>query len=92
MFLSSVVAMKFAKEYKRYMQGMKEELPTLGLKRLKQMIKKCNAIPYCPQLPGDDTTMVVTGHSQCTGAGGIYFVLVILNLFSIVLQKASCSL
>ncbi|KAF7110509.1 hypothetical protein CFC21_110601 [Triticum aestivum] len=56
--------MKFAKEYKRYMQGMKEELPTLGLKRLKQMIKKCNAIPYCPQLPGDDTTMVVTGHSQ----------------------------
>ncbi|KAI4970820.1 hypothetical protein ZWY2020_001734 [Hordeum vulgare] len=64
--------MKFTKEYKRYMQGMKEELPALGLKRLKQTIKKCSAVPYCQHLPSDDTTVPDRGRSQCSGAGRCY--------------------
>ncbi|XP_010234106.1 probable E3 ubiquitin-protein ligase BAH1-like 2 isoform X1 [Brachypodium distachyon] len=35
--------MKFAKKYETYMKGMEEELPGVGLKRLKKMLKKCRA-------------------------------------------------
>lgn len=59
------------------MHGMEQELPALGLKRLKEMIKKCQAVPCPPQLHGgggdDDaaaSAVVVTGGSnQCSGAG-----------------------
>jgi hypothetical protein len=80
-------AMKFGKEYQSYMHGMEQELPALGLKRLKEMIKKCQAVPCPPQLHGgcdDDaaatSAVVVTGGSgQCSGAGrhcyGNYLVL-----------------
>uniref|UniRef100_A0A0E0LPN4 RING-type domain-containing protein n=1 Tax=Oryza punctata TaxID=4537 RepID=A0A0E0LPN4_ORYPU len=35
--------MKFAKKYDKYMKGMDEELPGVGLKRLKKMLKKCRS-------------------------------------------------
>ncbi|XP_062187596.1 probable E3 ubiquitin-protein ligase BAH1-like 1 isoform X3 [Phragmites australis] len=35
--------MKFAKKYETYMRGMEAELPGVGLKRLKKMLKKCRS-------------------------------------------------
>ncbi|XP_072147792.1 probable E3 ubiquitin-protein ligase BAH1-like 1 isoform X2 [Setaria viridis] len=35
--------MKFAKKYATYMKGMEAELPAVGLKRLKKMLKKCRS-------------------------------------------------
>jgi E3 ubiquitin-protein ligase BAH len=64
--------MKFAKEYQRYMTDMEEELPALGLKRLKEMIKKCQAMPCSPQGLSDEKAVVVGGGSQCSGASHCY--------------------
>lgn len=61
--------MKFAKEYQRHMTGMEEELPALGLKRLKEMIKKCQAMPCSSPRLGD---AVAAGGSQCSGASHCY--------------------
>jgi E3 ubiquitin-protein ligase BAH len=35
--------MKFTKKYQSYMKGMETELPGVGLKRLKKMLKKCRS-------------------------------------------------
>ncbi|OAY67572.1 putative E3 ubiquitin-protein ligase BAH1-like 1 [Ananas comosus] len=35
--------MKFAKKYEEYMKGKEEELPTVGLKKLKKMLKRCRS-------------------------------------------------
>jgi len=35
--------MKFTKKYATYMRGMEAELPAVGLKRLKKMLKKCRS-------------------------------------------------
>lgn len=33
--------MKFCKRYEEYMQGKEKELPGVGLKKLKKILKKC---------------------------------------------------
>ncbi|KAL6896889.1 hypothetical protein ACP4OV_007461 [Aristida adscensionis] len=35
--------MKFAKKYEAYMKGMEAGLPSVGLKRLKKMLKQCRS-------------------------------------------------
>jgi hypothetical protein len=67
-FLSWDLTMKFAKEYQKHMTGMEEDLPALGLERLKEMIKKCQATPCSPQGLGDERDVAVPGGSQCSGA------------------------
>ncbi|XP_071674814.1 uncharacterized protein [Lolium perenne] len=62
----------FAKEYQKHMTGMEEDLPALGLERLKEMIKKCQATPCSPQGLGDERDVAVPGGSQCSGASHCY--------------------
>nr|CAB3458941.1 unnamed protein product [Digitaria exilis] len=45
--------MKFGKKYARYMRGMEAaELPVVGLKRLKKMLKKCPSHPTAVDAAG----------------------------------------
>ncbi|XP_071680711.1 uncharacterized protein [Lolium perenne] len=59
-------------EYQKHMTGMEEDLPALGLERLKKMIKKCQATPCSPQGLGDERDVAVPGGSQCSGASHCY--------------------
>ncbi|XP_071680712.1 uncharacterized protein [Lolium perenne] len=56
----------------KHMTGMEEDLPALGLERLKKMIKKCQATPCSPQGLGDERDVAVPGGSQCSGASHCY--------------------
>jgi len=37
--------MKFGKKYEAYMRAMEAELPAVGIKRLKKMLKTCRRSP-----------------------------------------------
>jgi E3 ubiquitin-protein ligase BAH len=58
--------MKFGKKYEAYMRGLEAELPAVGIKRLKKMLKTCRRSPR-PSAADDATSSDrrCTGH--CTG-------------------------
>nr|CAD1828474.1 unnamed protein product [Ananas comosus var. bracteatus] len=46
--------MKFAKKYEEYMQGREKELPVVGLKKLKKMLKRCRRELQTHQEEGEE--------------------------------------
>ncbi|CAN6206448.1 unnamed protein product [Urochloa humidicola] len=63
--------MKFAKKYATYMRGMEAELPAVGLKRLKKMLKKCRSDHGAAASPAttEDAAGRCPGHcSVCNGS------------------------
>ncbi|CAD6216715.1 unnamed protein product [Miscanthus lutarioriparius] len=67
--------MKFGKKYEAYMRGMEAELPAVGIKRLKKMLKTCRRSPRpSAAAAADDATSSdrrCTGH--CTVCDGSFF-------------------
>lgn len=58
--------MKFAKKYEEYMQGREKELPVVGLKKLKKMLKRCRRDLQTHQEEGEEER---AGGVNCRGGG-----------------------
>jgi len=58
--------MKFGKKYEAYMRGLEAELPAVGIKRLKKMLKTCRRSPRpSAAAAADDATS--SDRRRCTG-------------------------
>ncbi|EER99894.1 hypothetical protein BDA96_02G433800 [Sorghum bicolor] len=55
--------MKFGKKYEAYMRGMEAELPAVGIKRLKKMLKTCRRSTS----PSPSPSAAASSDRRCTG-------------------------
>ncbi|GAB4841141.1 hypothetical protein Ancab_021885 [Ancistrocladus abbreviatus] len=78
--------MKFCKTYQEYMQGRERELPGVGLKKLKKILKKCRTDPHSQDDHPAPAAALPTPNCphQCPVCDGSFFPSLLMEMSAVV--------